>query len=464
MEGIDFMSKFMRCFILVAAIVTAWSGVQPAAAQQTSQFNDSKIIDSLLPTVVSIRKLVAASEPGGNPKIFYGSGFVIDPSGLIVTNDHVIAGAFDLQVTFSDGQTAPAKLVATAPMIDIAVIKADTQRQLTAIRWGDSNKLTVGEPVIAIGNPLGLGMSVSTGIVSALNRNINGSPYDDYIQTDASINHGNSGGPMFDRTGLVVGMDTAIISPTQGSVGLGFAQPSRDVQFVVERLIRDGFVKAGWAGASVDWLTPELAQAFGLKQPGGAIIAGMVKGGPAESAGAKVGDVVLKFGDTVPMDARQLKRLVAQSEVGKAVPVTIWRNGQQRVVNMTIKEFPITAAQIRANTTEAAAPKVAVPADLGLALSAINQETRAKYGLDVAQTGVVITGVANGTDAALRGVATGDVILRVQDQLVQTPEAVQTALGQVRAQRQAFAALLLMKKGQAATGPSWLALRVSPGQ
>ena len=407
---------------------------------------------------------MAASDPTADPRIFYGSGFVIDPSGLIVTNDHVIAGAFQLQVTFSDGETAPAKLVATAPMIDIAVIKADTQRPLTAVHWGDSNKLTVGQPVIAIGNPLGLGMSVSTGIVSALNRNINGSPYDDYIQTDASINHGNSGGPLFDRAGEVIGMDTAIISPTQGSVGLGFAQPSRDVQFVVARLIRDGFVKAGWAGTSVDWLTPELAQAFGLKQPGGAIIAGMVKGGPAEAAGAKIGDVVLKFGDTVPTDARQLKRLVAESQIGETVPVTIWRNGQQHVVNITIKEFPITAAQIRANTTESAAPKLAVPPDLGLTLSAINQDTRAKFGLDVAQTGVVVTGVANGTDAALRGVATGDVILRVQDEPVQSPEGIQTAIGKLRAQHQAFAALLLMKKGQAATGPSWMALRVTPGQ
>jgi serine protease Do len=458
------MNKFTRCLILVAAIVAALSGAQPAVAQQTSEFNDSKVIDSLLPAVVSIMKLVAASDPGGNPKIFYGSGFVIDPSGLIVTNDHVIAGAFQLQVTFSNGETAPAKLVATAPTIDIAVIKADTQHPLTAVHWGNSNKLTVGEPVIAIGNPLGLGMSVSTGIVSALNRNINGSPYDDYIQTDASINHGNSGGPLFDRAGEVIGMDTAIISPTQGSVGLGFAQPSRDVQFVVERLIRDGFVKAGWAGASVDWLSPELAQAFGLKQSGGAIIAGMVKGGPAEAAGAKIGDVVLKFGDTVPTDSRQLKRLVAESQIGQVVPVTIWRTGQQHVVNITIKEFPMTAAQIRANTTESAAPKVAVPPDLGLTLSVINQDMRAKFGLDVAQTGVVVTGVANGTDAALRGMATGDVILRVQDEPVQSPEEVQTAIGKLRAQHQAFAALLRMQKGQAATGPSWMALRVSPGQ
>lgn len=458
------MNKLTRCLILVAAIVTAISGVQPAAAQQTSEFNDSKVIDSLLPTVVSIMKLVAPSNPGGSPKIFYGSGFVIDPSGLIATNDHVVAGAFQLQVTFSDGQTAPAKLVATSPIIDIAVIKVDTQHPLTAVRWGDSNKLTVGEPVIAIGNPLGLGMSVSTGIVSALNRDINGSPYDDYIQTDASINHGNSGGPLFDRTGAVIGMDTAIISPTQGSVGLGFAQPSRDVQFVTERLIRDGFVKAGWAGASVDRLSPELAQAFGLKQPSGAIIAGLVKGGPAATAGLQVGDVVLKFGDTVPTDIRQLKRLVAESQVGQAVPVTVWRNGQQHLLNVTIKEFPITAAQIHADTTEAAAPKVSVPPDLGLTLSAINQDMRAKYGLDVGQTGVVVTGVANGTDAALRGVATGDVVLRVQDEQVQAPEGVQAAIGRLRGQHQAFAAVLLMRKGQDATGPSWMALRVSPGQ
>jgi serine protease Do len=236
------------------------------------------------------------------------------------------------------------------------------------------------------------------------------------------------------------------------------------VQFVAERLIRDGFVKAGWVGASVDGLSPELAQAFGLKQPGGAIVAGVVKGGPADAAGLQVGDVLLKFGNTVPTDIRQAKRLVTESQIGQTVPVAVWRNGQQHVLNVTIKEFPITAAQIRANTTEAAAPKVAVPPDLGLTLSAINQDTRAKYGLDVAQTGVVVTGVASGTDAALRGVATGDVILRVQDEPVQSPEGVQAAIGKLREQNRALAAVLLMRKGQDATGPSWMPLRVSPGQ
>ena len=200
--------------------------------------------------MVNIVSTVPASSGAGaaTPQTLNGSGFVIDPSGLIATNDHVIHGAYQLQVTFSDGQTAPAKLVATASTIDIAVIKVETPHALVAVRWGDSNKLQIGDPVIAIGNALGLGMAVSSGVVSALNRNINASPFDDYIQTDASINHGNSGGPLFNRAGEVIGMDTALISPTSGSVGLGFAQPSADVKFVTERLIRDGWPGPdGWA-------------------------------------------------------------------------------------------------------------------------------------------------------------------------------------------------------------------------
>ena len=197
-----------RSVTLLAMALTAALGSQPVAAQQTTDFHQADLVRSLLPTVVNIVSTVPAAAPSGAgagnsaaapPQTLNGSGFVIDPSGLIATNDHVIHGAFQLRVTFSDGQTAPAKLVATAPTIDIAVIEVETQHPLVAIRWGDSNKLKIGDPVIAIGTALGLGMAVGSGVVSALNRNINASPFDDYILTDASINHGNSGGPLFDR-------------------------------------------------------------------------------------------------------------------------------------------------------------------------------------------------------------------------------------------------------------------------
>ncbi len=460
------MQARCRSLALLAMALAAVLGPRPSAAQQTMAFNDSELIRSLLPSVVNITATAAATAPGGagsaaKSQTDHGSGFVIDPSGLIATNDHVIHGAYQIQVTFSNGQTAPAKLVATNPVIDIAVIRVDTQHPLVAVRWGDSDQLQVGDPVIAIGNPLGLGMSVSSGIVSALNRNINGSPFDDYIQTDAAINHGNSGGPLFNKAGEVIGMDTAIISPTHGSVGLGFAQPSEDVKFVTGRLIRNGWVGAGWTGGAVEEVTPELAQALGMKSPQGLIISSLVDGGPAAAAGLQVGDVVLRFGDRTPRDTRELKRLIAETTVGQIVPVAVLRDGQEHVFQVTVKLWPLSAAAIKAESTQAAAPKVAVPADLGLSLSAITDDVRARYGLDVAQTGVVINGIAAGTDAATRGLSPGVVILRVQDKPVQTPEQVRAAIDAARAQQRQYVAVLVLQRAQDTPGPVWIPFRVS---
>ncbi len=449
-----------RSLTLVAMALAAALGLRSAAAQQTMDFKQSELIRSLLPSVVNITAM-SRTGSAANSQTERGSGFVIDSSGLIATNDHVIHGAYQLQVTFSDGQTAPAKLVATTLVIDIAVIKVETQHALVPVRWGDSNKLQIGDPVIAIGNALGLGMAVSSGVVSALNKNINGSPYDDYIQTDASINHGNSGGPLFNAAGEVIGMDTAIISPTSGSVGLGFAQPSADVIFVTGRLIRDGWVRAGWAGGAVEDMTPELAQALGLSSPKGSIITALTDGGPAAAAGLQVGDVVLRFGDRTPRDTRELKRLIAETTVGQTVPVAVLRDGQERIFQVTIKLWPLTAAQIRAESTQAAAPAVTIPADLGLSLSPITAEVRAKYGLDVAQAGVVINGIAAGTDAATRGLSSGDVILRMQSDQVQTPQQVQAAVDAARAQHRPYVAALVLQRAQDTPAPIWIPLRVS---
>jgi serine protease Do len=329
-----------------------------------------------------------------------------------------------------------------------------------AIRWGDSNKLQIGDPVIAIGNALGLGMAVSSGVVSALNKSINASPYDDYIQTDASINHGNSGGPLFNTAGEVIGMDTALISPTSGSVGLGFAQPSEDVKFVTERLIRNGWTRPGWAGGAVEEMTPELALALGMPSPKGSILTALAAGGPAATAGLQVGDVVLRFGDRTPRDTRELKRLIAVTTEGQIVPIVVLRDGQEHTFQVAIKLWPESAAEIKAQSTQAAAPTFTIPPDLGLSLSAITNDVRAKFGLDVAQAGVVIDGIVAGTDAATRGVSPGDVILRVQGEQAQTPQQVQTAIDAARAQHRPYVAALVLRKAQD-TGPIWIPLRVS---
>jgi serine protease Do len=453
------MESYVRSLTLLAMALTAALGSEPAAAQQTMDFNKAELIRGLLPSVVNVTTTVATAN-ASSPETLHGSGFVIDSSGLIATNDHVIHGGYQLQVTFSDGQTVPAKLVATSPTIDIAVIKVETQHALVAVRWGDSNKLQIGDPVIAIGNALGLGMAVSSGVVSALNKSINASPYDDYIQTDASINHGNSGGPLFNTAGEVIGMDTALISPTSGSVGLGFAQPSEDVKFVTERLIRNGWTRPGWAGGAVEEMTPELALALGMPSPKGSILTALAAGGPAATAGLQVGDVVLRFGDRTPRDTRELKRLVAESTDGQIVPVVVLRDGQEHTFQVTIKLWPESAAEIKAQSTQAAAPTFTIPPDLGLSLSAITNDVRAKFGLDVAQAGVVIDGIVAGTDAATRGVSPGDVILRVQGEQAQTPQQVQTAIDAARAQHRPYVAALVLRKAQD-TGPIWIPLRVS---
>jgi serine protease Do len=466
------MEAYSRFLTLLPTSLIAALASQPVAAQQMMEFNESELIRSLLPSVVNITATLPGSTQSGagsatnaaaaQPQTEKGSGFVIDPSGLIATNDHVIHGAYWLQVMFSDGQTAPARLVATAPTIDIAVIKVETQHALVAVRWGDSDKLQIGDSVIAIGNALGLGMAVSSGVVSALNKNIDASPFDDYIQTDASINHGNSGGPLFNTAGEVIGMDTALISPTSGSVGVGFAQPSDDVKLVTERLILDGWPKPGWIGSVAEDVTPELAQALGMQSPRGQIIASLKGDGPAAAAGLRIGDIVLRFGDRTPGDIRELRRLVAWATVGQTVPVAVLRDGQEIVFQVTIKQWPLTAAQIRADSTQAAAPPVTVPPGLGLTLNAITDEVRTKYGLDAAQAGVVIEGISAGTDAATRGLSPGDVILRVQTEQVQTPQQVQEAIDAARTQHRPYVAALVQQKARGAAGAVWIALRVTP--
>jgi serine protease Do len=465
------MEPYARYLTPLAIALTAALGCQPVAAQETMDLNKSELIRSLLPSVVNITSTVpggtqsaagsVANAAAAQPQTLRGSGFVIDRGGLIATNDHVIHGAYQLQVTFSDGQTAQAKLVATAPAIDIAVIKVETQHVLVAVHWGDSDKLQIGDSVIAIGNALGLGMAVSSGVVSALNKNINASPFDDYIQTDASINHGNSGGPLFNTAGEVIGMNTALTLPTSGSVGLGFAQPSEDVKFVTERLIRTGWTRPGWVGSVAEEVTPELAQAWGMPSPKGAIIAAVSKGGPGAAAGLQVGDVVLRFGDHAPKDVRALRRLVAEATVGQTVAVAVLRDGQEHTLQVTIKSWPLTAGEIRADSTQAAAPAVTVPPDVGLTLTAVTDDVRTKYRLDAAQAGVVIKGILAGTDAATRGLSPGDVILHVQGEQVHTPQQVQAAIDAARAQQRPYVAALVLKKGPGAPAPVWIALRVS---
>jgi serine protease Do len=431
---------------------------------------------NLLPTVVNITArgemeapasaMVAGSEepPSGQIRTAVGSGFIIDPSGIIATNWHVVAGAYEIVVNFSDGSSASGTVLSATRVGDIALLKVDVGHPLPVAHWGDSDKVQIGDPVVAIGNPLGLGMSVTSGIVSALNRNIMETPYDDFIQTDAAINHGNSGGPLFNMRGEVIGVDTAIVSPTTGSAGLGFAIPASNAQFVIGRMLKYGWVRPGWLGFIVQQVTPEMARALGMKQPEGSIIAALTPGGPADKAGVKVGDVVLRFGDKTPSDERALLRMVAETPEDEATTLTVLRAGQQLTIPVVVHEWPREQWDRYEMVTKPAPLHWTLPPDFGLTLADLTDKNRAHYGLDTRQTGVLITGVASDTDAAARGLGPGDVILRVQDTPVHSSEDVQTKLDAVRDAKRSFALLLVLPKVQTQTrfGPRWVALRVGP--
>ena len=434
--------------------------------------NRSDLIRGLLPTVVNIavRKEVPSEARMASTavsvdaatdvsKSYVGSGFIIDPSGLIVTNYHVVEDAYEISVTLSDGTVLPGKLLHASRTADLAVVQVQPDRKLTPVEWGDSTKVRVGDQVFAIGNPLGIGTSVSGGIVSGLNRNVADSPYDDYIQTDAAINHGNSGGPLFDMEGRVIGMNTALVSPTDASAGLGLAIPSDSAQFVVGRLMKYGWVRPGWMGVKVQQVTRELAAAMGTK-PEGSVVAWVMPASPAHEAGIEIGDVILKYGDATPGDERALLRDIVRTPVGETVPVVVQRGSAERTLPVTIASWPRSQWQERDAPMTAQRPKLTIPPDLGLSLSAIQTNQRAKLGLEDGLTGGLVNGVLPGSDAAHRGVGAGDVILRVQDKPMAQPGDVQHAIGAARGENRPFVMMLILPKVRKMPGPEWVALRL----
>ncbi|SEI19417.1 Do family serine endopeptidase [Tardiphaga sp. OK245] len=348
-----------------------------------------------------------------------GSGFIIDTSGVVVTNNHVIDGADEITVIMNDGTKIKAELVGVDKKTDLAVLKFTPVKPVVAVKFGDSEKLRLGEWVIAIGNPFSLGGSVTAGIVSARNREIsNNSPYDSYIQTDASINRGNSGGPLFNLEGEVVGVNTLIISPTGGSIGLGFAVPSKTVVGVIEQLREYKEVRRGWLGVRIQPVTDEIAESLNIKPARGALIAGVDDKGPAKPAGLEPGDVVIKFDGRDVKEPKDLSRIVAGTAVGKAVNVLIIRKGKEETKQVTLGRLeddkPVQAS-IKA-TPEAEKP--ATQKALGLDLTGLSKDLRTKYKIKDSVKGVIVTGVDAGSDAAEKRLAAGDVIVEVAQEAV----------------------------------------------
>ena len=379
-----------------------------------------------------------------------GSGFVVDgKEGLIVTNHHVIEGADEIIVNFADGTKLKVeKVIGKDTKTDLALLKVTPKKTLAQVPFGQSSKLRVGDWVMAIGNPFGLGGSVTVGIISAKQRDINSGPYDDYLQTDAAINKGNSGGPLFNMEGEVIGVNTAIISPSGGSIGIGFAVPSDTVVNVVDQLRQFGETRRGWLGVKVQSVTEELAEAYGVKEHTGALVASVTPGSPAAKAGILDGDVILKFDGKDVSGMRGLPRMVAQTPIGKDVEVEYLRKGQRRTTKVSLGRLAEDEDAPKASGKEApkkgkrgdsgrdknkngAAPSTTVPV-IGLALAPLDDDLRAKNGLAATVKGLLVTAVDPQSPAAEKGVKVGDVIVEAAQEAVTSLDDLNRSFDKVR--------------------------------
>ncbi len=386
-----------------------------------------------------------------------GSGFIIDPSGLVVTNNHVIADADEVNVILNDGTNLKATIVGRDTKTDLALLKVNPQKPLKAVKFGDSDKLRLGEWVIAIGNPFSLGGTVTAGIVSARNRDINSGPYDNYIQTDAAINRGNSGGPLFNLNGEVIGVNTAIISPSGGSIGIGFAVPSKTVVPVIDQLREFKEVRRGWLGVRIQQVSDEIADSLNIKPARGALVAGIDDKGPAKPAGIEPGDVIVKFDGKDVKEMRDLPRIVADTPVGKDVAVTVIRKGKEEIktVKLGRLEDGEKLAALEKKNDGAPDEKSVVKKALGLDLSNLTAELRKKHNIKDKVKGVLITGVEPNSAAAEKNLAPGMVIAEVQQQPVATADDLQKRIDQLKKDgKKAVVLLVVSPDGD----PSFVAL------
>jgi serine protease Do len=376
-----------------------------------------------------------------------GSGFVIDPSGLVVTNNHVIEGADEIIINFIDGtKLKVVKILGHDPKTDLALLKVEPKKPLKAVTFGDSGRMRVGDWVMAIGNPFGLGGSVTVGIISATKRDINAGPYDDFLQTDAAINRGNSGGPLFNMDGQVIGVNTAIISPTGGSIGIGFAVPSNSAMQVLDQLKQYGETRRGWLGVQVQNVTEEIATSLGLQEPKGALVAKVTPGSPAAAAGLQPSDVILTFDGQPIENMRSLPRAVAATSIGKSVAVELLRKGQPLGLSVTIGRLPEGEDAEDAVKSEEEAPPAPEPERedlLGLSIAPLTDELRERYQIGRAIEGVVITEVKPNSPAAQKDVKPGDVIVEVTQEKVKQPQDVKSRLLAVKKSGRRSVLLLL---------------------
>ncbi len=353
-----------------------------------------------------------------------GSGFVVDPSGIIVTNNHVIADADEIFANFNDGSKLKADVIGRDSKTDLAVLRVKSDKPLKAVGFGDSEKLRVGDWVMAIGNPFGLGGSLTVGVVSARNRDINAGPYDNFIQTDAAINRGNSGGPLFNMQGEVVGVNTAIISPSGGSIGIGFSVPSKTVVAVIGQLREFGETRRGWIGVRIQQVDDQIAETLGLGRARGALVAGVTDNGPAAKAGIQSGDVIVKFDGRDIREMRDLPRAVADTAVGKASDIVVVRKGKEQTLKITLGRLEdgekIEQASLQ-KPQEAPKQESATRKLLGAEFAAMSNDLRKRFKIKDTVKGIVVVSVEPGSTLADAQVKAGDVIVDVQGDVIANP-------------------------------------------
>ena len=386
-----------------------------------------------------------------------GSGFIISEDGYVVTNNHVIQGADEITVILSDDTRLKAVLIGRDSKTDLAVLKVKSDVPLKAVKFGNSDKSRVGDWIVAIGNPFGLGGTVTAGIISARGRDINSGPYDDFLQTDASINRGNSGGPMFNIDGEVIGVNTAIYSPSGGSVGIGFAIPSTTVAPVIRQLQKNGQVKRGWLGVHIQQVTDEIAESLGLKKSEGALVASVIEDGPAAKSKIKAGDVILQFNEKPVREMRMLPKIVADTEVEKAVDVIVWRGGKRVTLKVKVGELEEDKKVASKATSKKLDKKDQKRIDaLGITVSSITDSLREQFKLAEKSKGVVITKVDEGGSAAEKGIRVGDLIVEIGQEKVSKPKDVTRKVKE--AKKQERKSVLLLLEGQ--SGLRFVAIRI----
>lgn len=426
--------------------------------------NDGEIPwDQFFPDQFQNRKGGEAPEgnaPGANPpggraprqrQTSLGSGFIIDKAGYVVTNNHVVADADQISVILEDDTVLEAKLVGRDEKVDIALLKVESKKDLPTVSWGNSNIARVGDWVLAIGNPFGLSGTVTSGIISARARDIKAGQYDDFIQTDASINRGNSGGPLFNMDGQVIGVNTAIFSPSGGSVGIGFAASANLVRPVIEDLRKYGRTRRGWIGVQIQSVTEEIAVSLGLDKARGALVSRVTENGPAVSSGIESSDIILSF-DGKPIDKMaELPRVVAETGIDKTVNVMLWRKGQQKTVKLKVGELRDEKERAVASLGVTAPAKEEIKKTeikgLGITVVEISDATREKYSIPDAVRGLVVVEIDELSDAALKGIRPGDVIDELQQAHIGSVADAVAAMGRAKESSRATVLLRVMSAG-----------------